>query len=86
MARTGHTGGRKEKEGSPTLLAKPGGEHLTQQVNFLKKLFWIKPEWSSPQTWDGKTEMASEGETREQHVLLTWICWEFPLEKHRHVS
>lgn len=70
----------KEKEGSLTLLAKPGGEHLTQQVNSLKKLFWIKLE-----TWDGKTEMTSEGKTGEQHVLLPCICWEFPLEKHSHI-
>lgn len=86
MDRAGHIGGRKEKEGSLTLSAKPGGEHWTQQVNSLKKLFWIRLERSSPQTWDGKTEITSEGRTGEQHVLLTWICWEFPLEKHRHVS
>lgn len=35
--KTGQTGGRKEKQRSPTLRAKPGWKHLTRQVNFLKK-------------------------------------------------
>lgn len=46
--------GEKGKIRKSNLQAKPGWQHLTQKANFLKKLFWIKLEGSSPQTWHGK--------------------------------